>query len=285
MTDLFASVEILKICWQYFILGIIQGITEFLPISSTAHLKVLPMMLGWDDPGVSVSATIQLGSIAAIIIYFRNDLKKIIKGIVVAIIQKKYTEPNAQLGIALIIGSMPILLAGIYIKLFWNDFDISPIRSIPSISIVSILMAFLLAYAEKIGSRKKKLSSMKSIAGIWIGLGQMLAIIPGVSRSGISLTTALIYGFKREDAARFSFLLGIPAISIAGIIEFNNALSSEFTTGGLPLIIGIITSASVSWLTIDWLIIYLKRSSTKVFIIYRLLFGLLALIWWLDIRL
>ena len=280
MTELFGAVGILENCWHYFIFGVIQGLTEFLPISSTAHLKVLPVIFGWNDPGVSVTATIQLGSIFAIIMYFREDLKHITKGILNAIFHSKWTDDKAQVGLAVLQGTIPIALTGLLIKVFWSEFGNSSLRSIPSIAIVSIVMAFLLFYAESIGVRKKTIKGIKSKDGLWIGIGQMLAIIPGVSRSGITLTTALIYGFKREDAARFSFLLGIPAITIAGLVEFKNALSIDLSFGFLPLIIGIITSTIVSLVSIDWLIKFLQKRSTKIFIIYRLLFGITSLLWW-----
>ncbi len=282
MKELFGAIGILENCWHYFVFGIIQGVSEFLPISSTAHLKVLPLIFGWNDPGVSVTATIQLGSIFAIIMYFREDLKHIIRGISKAIIEKKWSEEKAQVGLALIQGTIPIALTGLCIKLFWRGFGNSSLRSIPSIAIVSIVMALLLFYAEKIGAKRKTIKRIKSKDGFWIGIGQMLAVIPGVSRSGVTLTAALIYGFKREDAARFSFLLGIPAITIAGLVELKNALAIDQSFRFLPLIIGIITSTIVSLVSIDWLIKFLQRSSTKLFIVYRLLFGISSLLWWLK---
>ena len=283
MNDITGLADILENCLKFFVLGIIQGITEFLPISSTAHLKALPILLGWNDPGLSVSAAIQLGSIAAVIIYFKKDLKKVFLGLSKAILHAEWGSQNAQMGIAFIIGTMPILFAGLGIKVFWSGYENSAFRSIPSIGLVSIVMAFLLAYADKAKKGKKTIDKVQGKDGFLIGLGQMLAIIPGVSRSGITLTAALAYGYKREDAARFSFLLGIPSISIAGIIEINNAFKYDSLGSYWPLLIGILTSAIVSWLSIDWLIKYLQQNNTNIFIFYRLFFGVTLLIWWANL--
>ena len=280
MINFFQDSTILENCWKYFVLGVIQGITEFLPISSTAHLKALPLILGWDDPGVSVSAAIQLGSIIAVIIYFKNDLSKILQGIFQSLINTESRTIQSQMGLSLCLGTIPILIAGLGIKLFWTNFENSSFRSTPSIALISIVMALLLVYAEKIGKRKKSLNEMQGKDGFIIGVGQMFALIPGVSRSGITLTTALAYGFKRQDAAKFSFLLGIPSISIAGLIEIDNAFKANSGDGYIPLFIGILTSTFVSWLAIDWLIKYLQKNNTNIFIFYRLVFGIGLLSWW-----
>ena len=141
------------------VLGIVQGLTEFLPISSTAHLRVVPALLGWDDPGVSVTAAIQLGSVAAVVAYFRRDLTQVLKGIGRAVRHGQWREPDARLGGAMVIGTLPILLLGLGIKFFWHEgYASSPLRSVPSIAIVSIVMALLLAVAECIGPRLKPVS-------------------------------------------------------------------------------------------------------------------------------
>ena len=280
MTDISSSQELLEASWRCLVLGIIQGLTEFVPISSTAHLKALPFLLGWEDPGISATAVIQLGSIMAVIVYFKSDLINIIKGMAKAIRRKQWHDPKARMGVAIFVGTLPIVLAGMGIKLFWNDFGDSPFRSIPSIAIISICMAFLLLLAELIGSRTKVLASVSGKDGLIIGIGQMLALIPGVSRSGITITSSLVCGWKRDDAARFSFLLGIPAIIFAGLVELKSAFQAPINIGGIPLLIGIISAAVVSWLSIDWLLKYLKKRTTLIFIIYRVVFGIVLLFWW-----
>jgi len=280
MTDVVAAPGLLESCWRNFILGVVQGLTEFLPISSTAHLKVVPVLVGWGDPGVSVTAVIQLGSIAAVIAYFRSDLSNVIRGIGAAVSRGQWREPEARLGLAMAVGTLPILVVGFLIKTLWPGYSSSPLRSVPSIAIVSIVMALLLALAEQFGPRVKQLVQVQGRDGFVVGLAQALAIIPGVSRSGSTLTASLFDGWQRADAARFSFLLGIPAITIAGLVELKDALGDPNTGGVLPLLVGIVSAAVVSWLAIDWLIRYLQRHSTWIFVVYRLLFGVLLLAWW-----
>ena len=263
------------------VLGIVQGLTEFLPISSTAHLRVVPALLGWDDPGVSVTAAIQLGSVAAVVAYFRRDLTQVLKGISRAVRHGQWREPDARLGVAMLIGTLPILVLGLGIKLFWHaGYASSPLRSVPSIAIVSIVMALFLALAERMGPRLKQLGGVTGRDGFVVGLAQALALIPGVSRSGSTLTASLFDGWKRADAARFSFLLGIPAISIAGLVELKSALGTSSGAGPLPLLVGIFSAAVVSWLAIDWLLRFLQRNSTWIFVGYRLVFGAGLLVWW-----
>ena len=263
------------------VLGIVQGLTEFLPISSTAHLRVVPALLGWDDPGVSVTAAIQLGSVAAVVAYFRQDLTQVLRGISRAVRYGQWREPEARLGVAMVIGTLPILVLGLGIKLFWHaGYASSPLRSVLSIAIVSIVMALFLALAECFGPRLKQLEGVTSRDGFVVGLAQALAVIPGVSRSGSTLTASLFDGWKRADAARFSFLLGIPAISIAGLVELKSALSLSSGAGPLPLVVGILSAAVVSWLAIDWLLRFLQRNSTWIFVGYRLVFGAGLLVWW-----
>ena len=263
------------------VLGIVQGLTEFLPISSTAHLRVVPALLGWEDPGVSVTAAIQLGSVAAVIAYFGRDLTQVLKGISRAVRHGQWREPDARLGVAMLIGTLPILVLGLGIKFFWHEgYSSSPLRSVPSIAIVSIVMALFLALAERMGPRLKQIGGVTGRDGFVVGLAQALAVIPGVSRSGSTLTASLFDGWKRADAARFSFLLGIPAISIAGLVELKSALGTSSGAGPLPLLVGIFSAAVVSWLAIDWLLRFLQRNSTWIFVGYRLVFGAGLLVWW-----
>ena len=281
MADPSASLGLWEACWRDLVLGIVQGLTEFLPISSTAHLKVVPVLLGWGDPGVSVTAAIQLGSIVAVIAYFRQDLAQVLQGISKAFRHGQWREPEARLGIAMAVGTLPILAVGLAIKLFWDEgYETSPLRSVPSIAVVSIVMALLLAVAERMGPRRKQLPDVSGRDGLVVGLSQVLALIPGVSRSGSTLTASLLDGWQRADAARFSFLLGIPAITIAGIVELKDALAATADAGPLPLVVGILAAAVVSWLAIDWLLKFLQRHSTWLFVAYRLFFGVSLLAWW-----
>ncbi|MEB3333199.1 MAG: undecaprenyl-diphosphate phosphatase [Synechococcaceae cyanobacterium] len=270
----------LEACWRAAVLGVIQGLTEFLPISSTAHLKVVPVILGWGDPGVAVTAVIQLGSILAVLGYFRSDLAMVIRAVARACREGHWGDPSARLGLAIALGTLPIVLAGLGIKLWWPGFEASPLRSLPSIAVVSIVMALLLALAELLGRRLRRFDDVQLRDGLLVGLAQALAIVPGVSRSGSTLTASLFDGWQRPAAARFSFLLGIPAIVLAGLVELKDALRQPAGGGPLAMLVGVAVAAVVSWLAIAWLLRFLQRHSTWVFVIYRLAFGVAILLWW-----
>jgi undecaprenyl-diphosphatase len=274
-----AQLGLLEACWHALVLGVVQGLTEFLPISSTAHLKVVPVLLGWGDPGVAVTAVIQLGSIAAVIAFFRRDLAEVLRGIGRAVREGQWRDSSARLGLAIALGTVPIVLGGLAIKRFIPDYDNSPLRSMGSIAVVSIVMALLLALAELVGRRRRDLAAVRPVDGVLVGLAQALALVPGVSRSGSTLTASLFDGWQRDAAARFSFLLGIPAITLAGLVELKSAVVAPTAGGPIPLLVGIVAAAVVSWLAIAWLLRFLQRHSTWVFVAYRLLFGLGILLW------
>ena len=265
-------------CIQSFFLGVIQGVTEFLPISSTAHLKVIPYFLGWSDPGVSISASLQLGSAIAIVFYFRNDLASIINSFPDILIKRNLNNnDNSKLLIYIFVASIPILIVGILIKLFWNDFSNSYFRGFYSIAVVSILMALLLAIAEKYSAKKKFFKDIELRDIILLGFSQTLAIFPGVSRSGVTLTSALFSGIERQTAARLSFLVGIPAISISGFVELFTLFYTSSAIDFLPIIIGITSSFFSSIIAIDFLLMFLAKSNTLIFVYYRLAFGVIIL--------
>lgn len=264
--------------FQAIVLGFVQGMTEFLPISSTAHLKVIPVVLGWGDPGVAFTAVIQLGSIAAVLWYFREDLTRIIKGAIRAIALKDYEDYDFRLLVGILLGTLPIIFFGLLIKKLIPDFDHSPIRSLGAIAIASIAMSILLGVAEKLGKRQRDFEHLSTKDGVLMGLAQCLALIPGVSRSGSTLTAGLLMGLQRETAARFSFLLGIPAISLAGLVELKDVVSSGLDSASIvPIIAGIISATIFSYLAIAGLLRFLKTQSTWVFIWYRLAFGVAIL--------
>lgn len=262
---------------QAIVIGIVQGLTEFLPISSTAHVKIVPVLLGWGDPGVSFTAVIQLGSVAAILWYFWSDFSSVTLKAVRAAANRDFVSSDFRLGFGIVLGTVPIVAVGLFVKLFVPGYDESIIRSTGAIAIVSIVMAILLGTAEFMGSRRRDLSQLGLGDGIGVGLAQMLAIIPGVSRSGSTLTAALFLGLKRETAARFSFLLGMPAILLAGLVSLVDVIGAESTVGVLPLIVGLLTAVVSSYWAIAWLIEFLKRHSTWVFVWYRLAFGAVLL--------
>jgi undecaprenyl-diphosphatase len=273
------GLSLLTACWQAVVLGIVQGLTEFLPISSSAHLKVVPVLLHWEDPGVAFTAVIQLGSIVAVLAYFRADLQQVARGIARAIRHGQWSDPSARLGVAMAVGTLPIVIGGLAIKRWIPDYDNSPLRSMTSIAVVSIVMALLLGLAELVGSRRRPFNDVGARDGLLVGLAQALALVPGVSRSGSTLTASLFDGWERAAAARFSFLLGIPAITLAGLVELKDAVRQAGDHGALPMLVGLITALVVSWLAIAWLLRYLQRHGTWGFVIYRLLFGGSILLW------
>lgn len=268
--------------WQAFILGIVQGLTEFLPISSTAHLKVVPAIFGWQDSGISFDAVIQLGSIAAVVGYFWKDLSSITLGSIKAVRSQNYKSQEFKLAVAIALGTLPILLVGLLIKIFVPDYDKSPLRSLTAIAIASIVMSSLLALAEILGQRqtkeKRHFQRVRVIDGILMGLAQAMAIIPGVSRSGSTLTAGLFLGLDRVAATRFSFLLGIPAITIGGVVEFISIVKKGFGDIGVgQLAIGLFSSVIFSYLAIAWLLKFFQTHTTWLFVGYRLVFGALLL--------
>ena len=264
--------------WQGIVLGFVQGATEFLPISSTAHLKVVPVALGWGDPGVAFSAVIQLGSIAAVIWYFWGDLTRVLTGAWIAIARKDYQDTDFRIAVGIAIGTLPILFLGLLVKYGFKEFYDNTVRSMTVIAIVSIVMALLLGLAEIKGTRERNFEKLTTADGILMGCAQALALIPGVSRSGSTLTAGLFMGLERETAARFSFLLGIPAITLSGLVELKGLLEVGAGSSGMPtLIAGVISSAIFSYLAIAWLVKFLKTRSTWIFVWYRLIFGIAIL--------
>lgn len=265
--------------FQAIILGLVQGLTEFLPISSTAHIKVVPVVLGWGDPGVAFTAVIQLGSIAAILWYFWDDLVDVTTKMVRAALRSDYASSDFRMGLGIGLGTVPIVAGGLLIKALLPDFDNSPLRNMSTIAIMSIVMALLLAFAEMVGRRKRTFEDLDLKDGLGMGCAQALALIPGVSRSGSTLTAGLFMGLERATAARFSFLLGIPAITLAGLAELKTLLEvGTDSVSWLPLIAGILAAMVSSYAAIDWLLRFLKNRSTWVFVWYRLAFGAVILL-------
>jgi undecaprenyl-diphosphatase len=266
--------------FQAVVVGIVQGLTEFLPVSSTAHIKMVPVVLGWGDPGVAFTAVIQLGSIAAILWYFREDLQQVTRGSIRAIRDRQYDAPDFRLALGIVLGTIPIVVGGILVKVFIPNFDESFLRSTVTIAVMSIVMALLMGLAEKVSRHKRTFEDLHFVNdGLTMGIGQMLAIIPGVSRSGATLTAGLFMGLERATAARFSFLLGLPAITLAGLVELKDIFDpSVSNVGVLPLLGGLTAALVSSYLSIVWLLSFLKQHSTWVFVWYRLAFGVVILL-------
>ncbi len=258
---------------QAAVLGVVQGLTEFLPISSSAHLRVVPALLGWPDPGAAYSAVIQLGSVCAVFSYFWRDLMSILSGSVKALAKKDLAGQNVRILAAMLIGTLPIGILGLAFQHVLEQ-ENGPLRSLVVTGAASIFMGLFLLFAEKIGKRLRGIESVGAQDGLLVGLGQALALIPGCSRSGSTLTVALLLNMRRQDAARFSFLLGLPATTLAGLLELKHLVGSGLDGARLlPLAVGLAVSTVVSYVSIAWLLKFLQTHSTGLFIGYRLIFG------------
>ncbi len=259
-------------------LGIVQGITELLPISSTAHLRVVPALFGWQDPGSAFSAAMQLASLTAVLVYFWQDLKKLAAKTITAVIEQDYQSSSLRLTLGLLLGTLPIIVAGVLLKPVLNACN-SPIRSLTVIGWACIVMSVLLAIAEKQGRRDRTIEKLTLWDGIWVGIAQAFALIPGVSRSGSTLTAGLFLGMERETAARFSFLLGLPAIILAGAVEIHTLMQAGLSAAGwLTLLVGLTCASLSAFLAIWGLLHYLEKRSTWIFVFYRLIMGVFLIV-------
>jgi undecaprenyl-diphosphatase len=257
---------------QGVILGLVQGITEFLPISSTAHLLIFSDIFHWKAAWTKEATdAIQFGSVIAVVIYFWKDIQMILFGALDAFGRKDWQREEWKILVGIVVGTIPALAMGLVIK---KVLDIS-LDSPLLIAIMAIVMSLLLGLAEKIGSRKRGFGSLSILDGFLVGVGQMIAILPGASRSGSTLTTALFLGLDRTTAARFSFLLGIPTLTIATLAQAGDALENRDML--IPLLVGVVSSFIFSYLSIAWLLKFLQRQSTWVFVWYRLALGAVLL--------
>lgn len=257
------------------VLGIVQGATEFIPISSTAHLRIVPALLGWGDIGAAYSAVIQLGTLTATFLYFRNDIKNLFAGFFTAVKKRDlFSNPDSKVFLLIIIGTIPICVFGLLLK----DFIEGDARGLYVISMSLILLAVVLWIAEKICPRTKEMKDITLKDGIVIGFAQALALIPGSSRSGVTITAGLFRGLKRDTAARYSFLLSIPAITLSGFYELYKERAVLLDENLLSLITATVVSAVVGYISIAFLLSYLRTRSNMVFIIYRIVLGIIILI-------
>jgi len=273
--------------FEAIILGIVQGLTEFLPISSTGHLTVVGKLMGLvsvehPEQWTSFIAVIQLGTLVAILIYFWNDLWNIAKDFLSdnIIKRKGFAEQsfNSKMGWFIILGSIPVVVIGLGFK---DAIHGAFTKSLNVIAISLIALGIILAIAEKTGKFKKELKDIKWYDALLIGLAQSLALIPGSSRSGTTITAGIFLGFKRETAARFSFLLSVPAILGSGLLELYEALDFIDSSGIITLIVATIFSLISGYLTISFLLKFLRTNTTYVFVFYRILAGatILFLVW------
>ena len=259
---------------QIAVLGIIQGITELLPISSTAHMRIVPALLGWHDPGSAFSAAMQLAAPTAVVSYFWRDVRGVLFGSVAAIGRSDYRDQSLRMAIAIILATIPIGIAGLLLSSTLNSCN-SRLRGLMVIGIASLVMGVLLAVAELVCRHRRTMDQMGILSALVVGIAQVGALIPGVSRSGSTLTAALFLNLKREDAARFSFLLGIPAIALAGLRELWLLFHAHIAADAwMLLLFGLVVASISSFCAIWGLMKFLERFSTWPFVIYRIALGL-----------
>jgi undecaprenyl-diphosphatase len=259
------------------VLGIAQGLTEFLPISSTAHLRIIPAFAGWEDPGAAFTAVTQLGTMAAVLLYFRDDLRRISIAWLRSLREPALRrELDARLGWYIVLGTVPI---GIFGVLFKDQIE-NGARDLYLIGTTLIALGLLLLLAEKVGTRDRSIKQIRTRDGFTIGMAQALALIPGVSRSGSTITAGLFLGFNRTAAARFSFLLSVPAVVLSGLFELGSILSGKEgeTTSLFKLGLATLLAFLTGYAAIAFLLRYLTSHSTLIFVAYRVILGTVVLV-------
>jgi undecaprenyl-diphosphatase len=260
--------------FQAIVLGIVQGLTEFLPISSTAHLRIVPAFCGWDDPGAAFTAVVQLGTMAAVLLYFRHDLWRIVTTWWRSLRQPELRgEFDARMGWYIGLGTVPIAIFGF----IFRDQIESGGRNLYLIGSALIVLGLVLLLAERVATRRRNLHDITSRDAAVTGFAQACALVPGVSRSGSTISAGLFLGFDRESAARYSFLLSVPAVVLSGLFEARK-IGESGGAGAVPTILATLLAFVVGYASIAWLLRYLVRHSTAIFVVYRVALGALVLV-------
>jgi len=262
--------------WEAIVLGIVEGLTEFLPVSSTGHLTITSKLLGQpiDDPSITAfTAVIQAGAIAAVILYFWSDIRRIAVAWVRGLVKPEHRgEFDHRLGWYLIVGSLPVCIVG-YV---FRDIISGPLRSLWWVAGSLIAWSFVMVAAERLSSRHRPLERLTFADSLVMGLVQCLALIPGVSRSGATMSAGLFRGLDRVAATRIAFLLGIPALVGAAVFEFKDALNGH--VGLVPVLVGTAVSFVVAYASVAWLLKFVQKHTIEVFAFYRVLLGVVILI-------
>jgi len=262
---------------QAIVLGIVQGLTEFLPISSSGHLRLVPAFLGWEDPGAAFTAVIQLGTMAAVVLYFRTDLWRIAQAWLASLRDPaRRKELDARLGWYLVVGTVPIVIFGFA---FRHQIE-NGARDLYVIGTTLVVLGLLLLVAEKVSRRDRAIETITRRDAIVVGFAQALALIPGVSRSGATITAGLFLGFDRVAAARFSFLLSVPAVVLSGLFELRGVIdgSAEGGVGVAATAVATLLAFVSGYASIAFLLKFLTTHTTAVFVVYRVVLGVVVLV-------
>ncbi|QCX27534.1 undecaprenyl-diphosphate phosphatase [Nocardioides jishulii] len=253
------------------VLGTLQGLTEFLPISSSAHLRIFPEWFGWGDPGAAFTAVIQIGTELAVLIYFRKDIWSIGSTWVKALVKPELRGTHeARMGWFIIVGSLPIVLLGITLKdVIERDF-----RNLWIVATMLVVMGVVLGIADRVGRNERRTESIGMKDAVLMGLAQAMALVPGVSRSGATISMGRFLGLEREAATRFAFLLAIPAVVGAGLFTLPDIPNGDNAYGWGPTLVATVVSFVVGYAAIAWLLRYVSTKSYTPFVIYRIALGL-----------
>jgi undecaprenyl-diphosphatase len=251
-------------------LGVLQGLTEFLPISSSAHLRIFPDLFGWGDPGAAFTAVIQIGTELAVLIYFRHDIWRIGSTWVRSLYRPEYRgQLDARMGWFIIVGSLPIVVLGILLKdIIERDF-----RNLWIIGTTLIVLGLILGIADRISSDRLRIKDIRLRDAVLMGLAQACALVPGVSRSGATISMGRFLGYEREAATRYAFLLAIPAVVGAGVFELKEIPHGDNAYGWGPTIVATVVSFVVGYAAIAWLLRYVATRSYTPFVLYRVALG------------
>lgn len=260
---------------QAVVLGVIQGLTEFLPISSSAHLRIFPEIFGWGDPGAAFTAVIQIGTELAVLIFFWRDIWRIGVTWTKSLFRPEYRgQLDARMGWFIILGSLPIVILGIALKdVIEKDF-----RSLWIVGTTLIVGGIVLGIADRIGTTDKTLKQLTLRDAVFMGLAQALALIPGVSRSGATLSMGRFLGYERETATRYAFLLAVPAVIGAGVFELKDVPDGDNLYGWGPTVVATVVSFVVGYAAIAWLLRYVTTHSYTPFVVYRIGLGIVTLV-------
>src|SRR3954451_9355030 len=258
---------------QAIVLGIVQGLTEFLPISSTAHLRIVPAFCGWDDPGAAFTAVVQLGTTAAVLLYFRRDLLAIASAFIAGLRDPaRRGTLESRLGWFILLGTIPIGILGLAFK--------HPVehqfRTLELVGAALIVGGLVLGWSERAGSKDRDIEQLDRRDAAIIGLAQAAALVPGISRSGATISAGLFLGLDRAAAARYSFLLSVPAIELYGLVELKGVGEGGGAGAGAPVLATLLAFV-VGYASIAWLLRYLTRHSVDLFVIYRVALGAIVI--------
>jgi undecaprenyl-diphosphatase len=260
--------------FEAIVLGLVQGLTEFLPISSSAHLRITAALAGWSDPGAAFTAVIQIGTELAVVLYFSRKIGQILKAWFFSLYRREWRQdPNARMGWLVIVGTIPIVVLGL---LFQNDIA-NTFRDLRITATVLVVFGLVLLVADRTGAKNRELDHLTVPHGLVYGFAQALALVPGVSRSGGTISAGLLLGYTRTDATEYAFLLAVPAVFGSGLYEISKIGEGASPQWG-PTILATLVSFGVGYLVIAWLMSFIKTRSYVPFVVYRIVLGVLLFV-------